>query len=80
MHRLVITGDDRVKLGSPWPDFTGGVNISVGYKGFDLLANLYASVGNDLVNDIKKDLYSTTASESNVISSLLSDAWHGALK
>ena len=72
-----LTGDDRVKLGSPWPDFTGGVNISAGYKGFDLLANLYASVGNDLVNDIKKDLYSTTASESNVISGLLSDAWHG---
>ncbi len=72
-----ITADDRTKLGSPWPDFTGGINLSLSYKGFDFLANIYASVGNDLVNDIKDDLYSTTASEHNVISGLLDKAWHG---
>jgi len=72
-----LTGDDRTKIGSPWPDFTGGINLSLSYKGFDFLANIYASVGNDLVNDIKDDLYSTTASEHNVISGLLDKAWHG---
>ncbi len=72
-----LTGEDRTKIGSPWPDFTTGLNISLSYKGFDFLANLYASVGNELVNDIKDDLYSTTASESNVKSGLLSKAWHG---
>ncbi len=72
-----LTGDDRTKIGSPWPDFTTGLNISLSYKEFDFLANLYASVGNDLVNDIKDDLYSTTASESNVKSGLLNKAWHG---
>ncbi len=72
-----LTGEDRTKIGSPWPDFTTGLNISLSYKGFDFLANLYASVGNDLVNDVKDDLYSTTASESNVRSGLLNKAWHG---
>jgi len=72
-----LTADDRTKIGSPWPDFTGGINLSLSYKGFDFLANVYASVGNDLVNEIKDDLYSTTASEHNVISGLLDKAWHG---
>lgn len=72
-----LTADDRTKLGSPWPDFTGGINLSLSYKSFDFIANIYASVGNELVNDIKDDLHSTTASEHNVISGLLNKAWHG---
>nr|WP_321452979.1 TonB-dependent receptor [uncultured Carboxylicivirga sp.] len=73
----VLDGNDRTKIGSPWPDFTAGLNISLSYKNFDFLANLYASVGNDVVNEVKTSLYSTTASEHNVISGLLNDAWHG---
>ncbi|GAF02184.1 SusC/RagA family TonB-linked outer membrane protein [Saccharicrinis fermentans] len=72
-----LTGEDRTKIGSPWPDFTTGLNVSLSYKGFDFLANVYASIGNDLVNELKDDLYSTTASESNVKSGLLNTAWHG---
>ncbi|NMH29665.1 SusC/RagA family TonB-linked outer membrane protein [Flavobacterium silvaticum] len=44
----VISGDDRTKIGSPFPDFTYGFNINLEYKGFDL--NLFAqgSQGNDI--------------------------------
>ncbi len=73
----LINTDDRVKIGSPWADFTGGLNVSLGYSNFDLVANVYFSVGNDLVNETKSALYSTTGSDNNVLSGLLDQAWHG---
>lgn len=72
----VLDAEDRTKIGSPWPDFTGGFNASVSYANFDLLANVYFSVGNELVNWLKSDLYNTT-SNNNVIHDLKSKAWHG---
>lgn len=39
---------DRHIIGDPHPDFTGGVNLTAGYKNFDLSAYLYFSVGNEL--------------------------------
>lgn len=35
-------------IGNPHPDLTGGVNLSLGWRGFDLSTYLYFSVGNDL--------------------------------
>ena len=43
-----ITADDRTFIGNPHPDFTGGLNLSLGYKGIDLGMYYYFSVGNDL--------------------------------
>ncbi|GHT33101.1 SusC/RagA family TonB-linked outer membrane protein [Bacteroidia bacterium] len=43
-----ITAADRTIIGNPHPDFTGGLNISLGYKAWDLTTYLYASVGNDI--------------------------------
>ena len=40
-----IDADDRTYLGSPVPKFTGGMNIILTYKGFDLNAYLYTSIG-----------------------------------
>ncbi len=40
-----ITDADRVELGSPYPVFTGGVNLSVEYKGFDFSMFVYAALG-----------------------------------
>jgi TonB-linked SusC/RagA family outer membrane protein len=45
-----ITPDDRVFLGNPVPDFTGGMNFTLGYKGFDISAYLYTSIGNEIWN------------------------------
>ncbi|WP_016777463.1 SusC/RagA family TonB-linked outer membrane protein [Anaerophaga thermohalophila] len=72
-----LNGEDRTRIGSPWPDFTGGINVRLAYDNFDLTANVYASVGNDLVNWLREDLYSTQSSDNNVISGLLDKAWHG---
>lgn len=72
----VLDAEDRVKLGSPWADVTMGLNLTAEYKNFDLLVNLYASIGNDLVNEVKNDLYNA-ANQSNKVSGLINKAWHG---
>ena len=43
-------GDDRNIIGSPHPDFTYGININLGYKGFDVAAFFNGSQGNDIYN------------------------------
>ena len=45
-----IDPDDRTFIGNPNPDFTYGLNLSVGYKDFDLTAFFYGSHGNDIFN------------------------------
>ncbi|MGY6545129.1 SusC/RagA family TonB-linked outer membrane protein [Arthrospiribacter ruber] len=49
----VIGPDDRVVLGSPIPDFTAGINLSLGYQNWDFSTFLFASVGNDIYNFTK---------------------------
>ena len=46
----MINDEDKVKLGSAFPDFTAGFNIDLSYKGFDFKTFIYASVGNEIVN------------------------------
>ncbi|AFK02371.1 TonB-dependent receptor [Emticicia oligotrophica DSM 17448] len=48
-----IDANDRTYLGSPIPKFTGGVNFTLTYKGFDLSAYLYTSIGNKIFNASK---------------------------
>ena len=67
---------DRSKIGSPWADFTMGLNLNLAYKQFDLIANFYSSIGNELVNQNISDLYNGT-SLSNKVSGLNQMAWHG---
>ena len=45
-----INDDDRTFIGSPHPDFTFGVNLNFGYKGFDLSALISGSQGNEIYN------------------------------
>jgi TonB-linked SusC/RagA family outer membrane protein len=70
-----ITPDDRVFMGSPVPDFTGGMNFTLGYKGFDLSAYFYTSIGNEIFNQSKwfTDFFQTF--EGAAISERLKDAW-----
>ena len=46
----VINDDDRTIIGNPHPDFTYGLNISVGYKAFELTVFGNGSQGNDVFN------------------------------
>jgi len=48
-----ITPDDRDFIGSPIPDYTGGLTLNLGYKGFNIETYLYASIGNDIWNQQK---------------------------
>jgi TonB-linked SusC/RagA family outer membrane protein len=43
-----IDEKDRVNLGSPFPDFTGGANINMSWKGIDFSMFWYASLGNKI--------------------------------
>ncbi len=45
-----ITPDDRTYIGNPHPDFTSGLRVNLEFKGFDLAATFYASVGHDIAN------------------------------
>ena len=49
----VINDDDRTFIGSPHPDFTYGVNLTMGYKGFDMSAFFQGSQGNEIFNNDK---------------------------
>lgn len=46
----VIDDKDRTVLGSPYPDFTWGLNNTVNFKSFDLSMLLQGSQGGELVN------------------------------
>lgn len=76
----VINSSDRVKLGSPYPDFTGGFNFTGTYKtkagNFDLGLNIYFSYGNKAVNWLLYDKYSAE-DKTNLASDALDKAWHG---
>ncbi len=42
--------EDRTFIGSPHPDFTFGLNLNFGYKGFDISALFTGSQGNEIYN------------------------------
>lgn len=44
----MISSEDRTKIGSPIPDYTGGLNLTVGYKAFELSVDMYGSFGNEI--------------------------------
>ena len=45
---------DRTYLGSAIPDFTMGFSLNLKYKGFDLSANLYAAVGQEIIRNYER--------------------------
>lgn len=51
----VIDSDDRTDIGSPIPDATMGLNISLGYKQWDFTAYAFASLGNEIVRNYERN-------------------------
>lgn len=43
-----INNDDRVEIGNPYPDFTGGINFSLEFKGFDVNMFWYTAIGHQI--------------------------------
>jgi TonB-linked SusC/RagA family outer membrane protein len=46
----VINDDDRTMIGSPWPDFEGGITNNISFHGFDISAFTQFSIGNEILN------------------------------
>lgn len=70
-----IDADDRTFIGNPHPDFTGGLNVGLSYKNWDLSTYFYFSVGNDLY---KHYMFYTHygALQSNYSKDRRDNSWH----
>ena len=49
-----ITDADRVAMGSPYPDFTAGLNLNLDYKGFDFNMFVYAALGQEVYDATRR--------------------------
>ena len=47
---------DKTYLGSPIPDFTMGFALNLRYKGLDFSANVYASIGQEIIRKLHEQL------------------------
>jgi TonB-linked SusC/RagA family outer membrane protein len=76
----VLDDKDRVKLGSPYPKFTGGLNFNssynTGFGAFDLSLNIYFSYGNKIVDWLKNDKYNAVY-QTNLAADAMDKSWHG---
>ena len=68
--------EDRTMVGNPHPDFTFGLTFGAEYKGFDFTAFFQGSVGNDLLNILKYDLYGGVGWY-NAPKDILTTFWNG---
>ena len=48
-----ITPEDRTSIGNPYPDLTYGLNIMLGYKGFDFSLTGYGVAGNQIARSYR---------------------------
>ena len=71
----IVDEADRTFLGSAVPDFTGGLNLKLMYKGFDLTTFFYTSLGNEIYNNSKwfTDFYGTFTGAA--VSTRVLDSW-----
>jgi len=70
----IITGADRTIIGSPHPDFTGGLDLGFRSGAWDFSASLFASVGNDIFNE-QKDFYVFRDFSTNVVKDRLTNSF-----
>jgi TonB-dependent starch-binding outer membrane protein SusC len=70
----VINADDRTIIGSPHPDFTGGLNFGLNFRNWDFSADVFGTFGNDIY-DVQKEFYVFRIFPTNVRRDLLTDSW-----
>jgi len=51
-----ITAADRTVIGSPHPDFVGGLNLGARWRNWDLQSSFFGSFGNEIF-DVQKEFY-----------------------
>ena len=70
----VINTDDRTTIGSPFPDFTGGMDLGLRAGAWDFSATFFASLGADIY-DAQKDFYVFRDFSTNVLKDRLTDSF-----
>jgi TonB-linked SusC/RagA family outer membrane protein len=68
-----IDSKDRTYLGTPFPPYNFGFNVSLGYKGFDLLIDGQGVAGNKIYTQRRTQTFAVLNYETNRL-----DAWTGA--
>ena len=69
-----ITGADRAIIGSPHPDFTAGLDLSVRHGSWDVSATLFGTFGNDIFN-VQKYWDVFRYFDTNVRADRLANSW-----
>lgn len=72
----VLDANDKTYIGSAFPDLAIGLNAHVAYKNFDLVANFYGTIGNDIYNSAKGGFLAGTDGQ-NVYADAFDKAWSG---
>ncbi|MGM0565874.1 MAG: TonB-dependent receptor [Bacteroidota bacterium] len=70
----VINDNDRQIVGSPHPDFSGGLNNSFKYKDFSLSFFIQFTYGNEIYNGVRQYTENMTISNDNQLTTVL-DRW-----
>lgn len=70
-----ITELDMTYLGSATPKMTGGFNLNLGYKGFDMVLFINGSYGNKIVNAMYQTLYNSKMFECNISQDMAVNHW-----
>ncbi len=71
----VVDDQDRVVLGSFFPDLTYGFNIGVSYKNFDFSANFQGQTGHNILNRKRGEIIFTN--DTNLDADLSTNLWRG---
>ncbi len=71
----LIDDDDRVILGSYFPNFIYGANLGISYKNFDFSANIVGQSGNKILNRKRGEMIWTN--DGNLDADLAINRWHG---
>ena len=69
----IIDLDDRCNIGDPHPDFTAGMNINLGYKGFDFSATATGAFGQQILRSTNND----SNMADNLSQKLVYGSWRG---
>jgi hypothetical protein len=71
-----IDANDETWIGNPWPKLTYGINLSLGYKAFDLILFFQGSYGNDIFN-IGTRRHLSFQGSMNEFEYIYKNAWRG---
>ena len=69
----IIDLTDRCNIGDPHPDFTAGLNLNLGYKGFDFSATATGAFGQQILRSTNND----SNMSDNLSQKLVYGSWRG---